>query len=225
MDGIDSRALIFQKFLLSESVENKLRYLFLLNDLFKKDKLSNIFKTYLSETLQEFKADDIPSEYESLVAGKIISEEEYKLGKIKFDDKILHRSRVLRHFTEEGTPIQKTQKDLNNIYKKIRRNRNYFFSAKDLVLIESLEQDGFKIPKEIEKDEIAKNYNVPNSLINLLNNDEIGLLVLKFVEIIGEDEIESLDAETIYFMTHILNKAKLVKFRNKVIVASLPSRY
>ena len=62
-------------------------------------------------------------------------------------------------------------------------------------------------------------------MINLLNNDELGLLILKFVEIIGEDEIENLDAETIYFITHILNKAKLVKFRNKVIVASLPSRY
>jgi hypothetical protein len=225
LDGIDSRALIYQKYLLSESVEKKLKYIFLLNDLFKKEKLSNVFKSYLSETLKEFEADDIPNEYESLVANNIVSEEEYKLGRIKFDDKILHRSRILRHFTDVGTPSQKTQKDLDNIYKKIKRNRNYFFSAKDLVLIESLEEDGFTIPKEIEKSEIAKNYNIPGSLINLLNNDELGLLILKFVEIIGEDEIENLDAETIYFITHILNKAKLVKFRNKVIVASLPSRY
>ena len=225
MDGISSRALIYQKFLLSENEESKLRYLFLLKDLFKKEKLSNVFKKYLSETLKEFETNNIPEEYASLVANNIISEDEYKLGKIKFDDKILHKSRVLRHFTDEGVPIQKTQKDLNNIYKKIKRNRSYFFSAKDLVLIESLELDGFRIPKEIKINEIAKNYNVPDSLINLLKNDELGLLVLKFVEIIGEDEIEKLDSETVYFMTHILNKAKLIKFRNKVIIASLPSRY
>ena len=35
----------------------------------------------------------------------------------------------------------------------------------------------------------------------------------KFVEIIGEDEISILDPETIYFITNILNKAKLIKFR------------
>ena len=46
----------------------------------------------------------------------------------------------------------------------------------------------------------------------------------KFVEIIGEDEISILDPETIYFITNILNKAKLIKFRNKVLVSALPLR-
>ena len=78
----------------------------------------------------------------------IISEEEYKLGKIKFDDKILHRSRVIRFYTEEGTPKQKSQKNLNSIYKKIKKNKNYFFSAKDLALIESLRQMVFRYPRE-----------------------------------------------------------------------------
>ena len=39
--------------------------------------------------------------------------------------------------------------------------------------------------------------------MKLIENDEIGLLALKLVEIIGEDEIHNLDAETIYFITHI----------------------
>ena len=48
-----------------------------------------------------------------------------------------------------------------------------------------------------------------------MKNQEIGLLALKFVEIIGEDEISDLDPETVYFITHILNKAKLTRFRDQ----------
>ena len=131
---------------------------------------------------------------------------------------------MLRFYTDINTPAQKTQKDLNNVYKKIRKNKKYFFSAKDLALIESLKTDGFSIPGEIKTTEIAKQYSVPKNLLDLLENDETGLLALKFVEIIGEDEISILDPETIYFITNILNKAKLIKFRNKVLVSALPLR-
>ena len=71
---------------------------------------------------------------------------------------------------------------------------------------------------------MAKRYSVPDSLINLLNNKEIGLLALKFVEIIGEDEISNLDPETIYFITNILNKAEIIKLRNKILITALPLR-
>jgi len=61
-------------------------------------------------------------------------------------------------------------------------------------------------------------------LLELANNNEIGLLALKFVEIIGEDEISDLDPETIYFITNILNKAGIIKLRNKLLVTALPLR-
>ena len=223
-DGIDSRALIFQKFLLSDNTENKIKLLFLLKDLFKKDDLSNIFTQFLSDRLKEIDQNKIPENYQQVVEKNIISEEEYKLGKIKFDDKILHRSKVIRHYVEDDKLIKKSQKDFNNIYKKIKKNKNYFYSAKDLALVESLELDGFLIPKEIKHTELAKQYSVPEGLLNLVKNEELGLLSLKFVEIIGEDEIYNLDPETIYFITHILNKAKLIKFRNKVLITALPLR-
>ena len=131
---------------------------------------------------------------------------------------------MLRYYTEEDTPPQKTQKDLNNVYKKIKKNKKYFFSAKDLVLIESLANDGFVTPKEINYKEFAKKYSVPDSLITLVANRESGLLALKFVEIIGQDDVYNLDPETIYFITNILNKAQLTKFRNKILVTALPLR-
>ena len=67
-------------------------------------------------------------------------------------------------------------------------------------------------------------YSIPEGMLKLLQNGEVGMLSLKFVEIIGEDEIYDLDAETIYFMVNILNKAKIINFRNKVLSAALPLR-
>ncbi|OUW60448.1 MAG: hypothetical protein CBD63_03575 [Candidatus Pelagibacter sp. TMED203] len=226
LDEVDARALIFQKYLLSDNPENRIKLLLLLKDISKRANLLNIFKEFISDNLKEIaeeESEDIVKEYEAVFKRNIITEQS-KLGKVKFDDKILHRSRVIRFYTDINTPVQKTQKDLNNVYKKIRKNKKYFFSAKDLALVESLKIDGFSIPEEIKTNEIAKQYSVPKNLLDLAENDETGLLALKFVEIIGEDEISILDPETIYFITNILNKAKLIKFRNQVITSALPLR-
>tara|TARA_B100001741_G_scaffold312666_1_gene316542 strand:+ start:1136 stop:2878 length:1743 start_codon:yes stop_codon:yes gene_type:complete len=224
LDGIDSRALIFQKFLLSDNTENKIKLLFLLKDLFKKDNLMNVYTKFLSDRLEELDEDGIPESYVEIVKKNIVSENVYQLGKIKYDDKILHRSKVIKYYTEENSSKQKSQKNLKSVYKKIKKNRNYFFSAKDLALIESLNSDGISIPEEINFKEISKKYSVPQNLLNLTINEESGLLALKFVEIIGEDEISELDPETVYFIVHILNKANLIKFRNKVLTVALPQR-
>ncbi len=224
LDGIDSRALIYQKFLLSDNIENKLKYLFLLKDLFKKDNLSNVYTKFLSDNLKSLNTDEIPDSYKNIVKRHIISEKDIKLGKIKYDDKILHRSRVLRHFTLEKNPIKKTQKDFDNVYKKIKRNKNYFFSAKDLALVESLKYDGIEIPKEINFKKISDKYSVPDNLLDLVKNNEKGFLALKIVEIIGEDEVTNLDPETIYFITHLLNKTNLIEFRNEILSSALPLR-
>ncbi len=224
LEALESRALIYQKFLLSDSPTKKIEMLVLLKDLFKKDNLSNIFTIFMSERLKEINTADIPDSYKNIVEENIVSEEELKLGKIKYNDKILHKSRVVKYYTEPETPVKKVQKDLENIYKKIRRNKNYFFSVKDLVLVESLLMDGVKIPKEIKYKKISEKYSVPENLLKLQEDNKIGLLALKFVEILGEDEVYDLDPETIYFITNILNRAKLIKFRNKIITVALPSR-
>ena len=120
--------------------------------------------------------------------------------------------------------LNKKLKKTLTAYLKNKKIESIFYSAKDLALIESLETDGFLIPKEIGHSEIAKDYPIPKGLLSLMKNQEIGLLALKFVEIIGEDEISDLDPETVYFITHILNKAKLTRFRDQVLITALPLR-
>ena len=46
LQSYEARALIFQKYLLSEDNKTKVEYLFIFEDLFKKDKLSNIYSKF-----------------------------------------------------------------------------------------------------------------------------------------------------------------------------------
>ncbi|MDB3857843.1 hypothetical protein N9305_00395 [Pelagibacteraceae bacterium] len=222
-DSIDARALIYQKYLLSDSAESKVRLLFVLKDLFKKDNLSNIFVKFLSDKLKSIDTEKIPQSYQEIVQKNIVTDEEFKLGRIKFDDKILHRSRLLKYFQDEMDQ-KKAQKDFVKIFKKIRKNKKYFFSAKDLALVESLVNDGFEIPKDFNYQKISKKYIIPSNLLQLAKGDESAFLTLKLVEIIGEDEAYDLDPETIYFITHLLNQNNLKKIRNEILISALPDR-
>ena len=224
LDDIESRALIYQRFLLSDNSKRKLDLLFLLKDLFKKAKLVNVYSEFLSDRLKEFDNKEIPKEYEKVVERNILQDSNEQKKRIKYDDKTLHKSKLIRYFFEKDYPVKKTQKELDNIFKKIKRNRNYFYSAKDLAVLDSLKQDGIKLPKEIEFENLSKNYSVPNNLIDLVKKNEKGFLALKIVEIIGEDEVSNLDSETIYFLTYLLNRLELKEFRNTILSSALPLR-
>ncbi len=222
-DNIDARALIYQKYLLSDNQENKIKLLFLLKDLFQKDDLSNVYSKFFSDKLKEINLNKVDDSYKEVVEKYIINEEKVLKGKIKFDDKILHRSKLIRYFNNE-IDQKKAQKDFLRIYKKIKKNRKYFFSAKDLALVESFAKDGIEIPKDLNYLEISKKYNVPSNLLKLGKSNESAFLTLKLVEIIGEDEAYNLDPETIYFITHLLNQNDLKNIRNEILISALPQR-
>tara|TARA_B100000941_G_C28493304_1_gene549308 strand:+ start:185 stop:1924 length:1740 start_codon:yes stop_codon:yes gene_type:complete len=223
LNKTDARSLIYQKYLLSENVDSKLEYLFLLDDLFKKDKKTYIFSKFLSDSLKQIGVDNIPESYKEISQKKILSDEEIELGKVKYNDKILHQSKIIKFYLEKEEE-KKTQKDINRIFKKISKNKKYFYSAKDIALTESLVKDGFKIPSNFNYVEIAEKYEVPKNLLQLIKNEQNAFLILKIVEIIGEDEPHQLDPETIYFITNLLNETGLKKIRNKVLISALPQR-
>ncbi len=219
----DSRALIYQKYLLSEANETKIEYLFLLEDLFKKSNLINIYSKFLSDTIVKMGVENLPESFQEVAQSRIISDEDALLGKVKYNDKILHQSKILKYYVE-GENKKKIQKDIDRIFKKVSKNKKYFISAKDLALADALITDGFILPSNFKYNELAKKYNVPNNLLQLIDNDQKAFLALKVVEIIGEDEPYELDPETIYFVTNLLNKMDLVTIRNKVLNSALPKR-
>jgi len=224
LNGYESRSLIYQRILLSDNTENKLNLLFLLKDLFEKDKLTNVYTKHLSDILKKMDPKDIPDNFVKIVKRNIISEDVSVLGKIKYDDKVLHRSKVIKIFTEKNPNKKKIKKDFSNVYKKIKRNKKYFFSIKDVILLETLSSDGLKIPKELDINKLSEKLTIPTNINLLVENNEIGLLMLKLVEIIGSDDIQNLDPETLYFIVNILNKAKIKKVRNQILNLTLPLR-
>ena len=224
LKGYESRSLIYQRILLSDNTENKLNLLFLLKDLFEKDKLTNVYTKHLSDILKKMDPKDIPDNFVKVVKSNIILEDVSVLGKIKYDDKVLHRSKVIKIFTEQNPNKKKIKKDFANVYKKIKKNKKYFFSIKDVILLETLSSDGLEIPKGLDINKLSENLTIPANINLLVKNNEIGLLMLKLVEIIGSDDIQNLDPETLYFIVNILNKAKMKKVRNQILNLTLPLR-
>ena len=222
-ENTESRALIYQKFLLSEDINSKIKYLFLLEDLFRKDGLQSVYSKVLSDRLSEIGLENIPEEFQEIAQNRVKADKENNMGKIKYNDKILHQSRIIRFYIEEEDE-KKVQKDIDRIFKKIGKNRKYFYSAKDLALVDTLLKDGFKIPDNINEKQLSAKYDVPKNLLKLIEKKQNAFLALKIVEIIGEDEPYQLDPETIYFITNLLNEMGLIQIRNKVLISALPLR-
>ena len=130
-------------------------YLFLLEDLFKKDNLNNVFSKVLSNNLQKIGIENIPKKYKETVEFRIGKNEKTVLGKVKYNDKILHQSKILKFYLENEEE-KKIQKEINKVFKKINKNKKYFFSAKDLALVDTLSRDGFSIPNNFKIEELSE---------------------------------------------------------------------
>jgi hypothetical protein len=219
----EARPLLYQKYLLSEDNDNKIEYLLILEELFKKENFLNIYSKFLSDKIEEIGVENLSEKYQEVAQSRIINDNEFLLGKIKYNDKILHQSKIIKFYVEEESE-KKIQKDIDKIFKKISKNRKYFFSAKDLALADSLIKDGFSLPAYFDYNELSKKYEIPKNLLKLIENNQNAFLTLKIVEIIGEDEPHQLDPETIYFITNLLNKMNLKQIRNIVFNSALPLR-
>ena len=216
-----ARALIYQSMLLTDGIEKKINLAFLLKDLFIKDKILSVYVEELSSVLKSIDPDLIPEAYAELVEQNLNSE---LTKKIKFDNDILHRSKVIKHFLDENQKLSKTEKDFKSVYKKIKKNKKYFISIRDIVVLESLAADGVSLPKDLDYTALSSQLTVPKNLEDLASQNQIGLVMLKIVEIIGEDNISDLDPETVYFLNKILNELNLKKIRNNILSEALPVR-
>jgi hypothetical protein len=216
-----ARALIYQSLKLSDNVERKINLAFLLKDLFKKDKILNVYIEELSSILKSIDREKIPKDYIELVDKNL---EKKLANNIEFNNDILHRSKVIKHFLDNSKKVSRTEKDFKSVYKKIKKNKKYFISIKDIVVLDSLAADGIKLPSELDLSQLSFELTVPKNLYDLANQNQIGLVMLKIVEIIGEDNISDLDPETIYFLNKILNSLNLKKIRNNILSQALPIR-
>jgi len=220
LPNFEARALIYQGILLTKEPSGKIKLIKLLKDLFEQDKISNAFDDKLVKFLKEIHETEVPSNYTSFYHFYLQNSITNK-KKIEFNNKIIHQSKLLNYFKEDYNK-KNIDKDLEYLLKKIKKNKKYFFQIKDQILLESLKADGVQIPKKYENIYEPTEANIPYDIQVLINNNEIGLALLRFVEIIGEDKIIDVDSETLYFIISALNQLNTYQLRNKILLKVLP---
>ena len=216
----EARALLYQGVLITKETPEKIKLIKLLKDSFEKDGISEAFDTKLDELLNKIDETKIPSNYTNFYQAywkDTIKDNK----KIKFNEKIIHQSKILSYF-QQGTNYKNIDKDLENLLKKIKKDKKYFFSTKDIIMLEALRYDGVNISKKYKNIYEIKDPNIPNDIQILINKGEVGLALLRLVEIIGEDKIIDIGSETFYFIVTILNQLDLDKLRNKLLLKVLP---
>ena len=220
LSNIEARALIYQRSLIESDTEKKLEFLKLLKDLFIKDEYSNAFDIELKQTLETIEPDDVPSNYTTFYFDNI-QEDSIELKDIKFNKDILHQSRLVNYFNGDFAK-SKIEKDLDNFLKKIKKDKKYVLSKKDIMLIESIKSDGIEISKKYEDLYKINESEMPTDIQVMINNNEIGSTVLRIIEVIGQDNLTDLDEDTLYFIISALNQLDIDYIRNKILLKVLP---
>ena len=220
LSNIEARALIYQRSLIESDTEKKLEFLKLLKDLFIKDEYSNAFDIELKQALETIEPDNVPSNFTTFYFDNI-QEESVELKDIKFNKDILHQSRLVNYFNGDFAK-SKIEKDLDNFLKKIKKDKKYVLSKKDIMLIESIKSDGIEISKKYEDLYKINESEMPTDIQVMINNNEIGSTVLRIIEVIGQDNLTDLDEDTLYFIISALNQLDIDYIRNKILLKVLP---
>ena len=217
----NQRALIYQKMLLTVEPNEKLYLARLLKNLFEADNLSNAFNYELSNILISIDETKLTSDLISFYEDNIINENS-PIKKIKFNNKIIHQSKLLNYFVEKKE-IPKIEKETNDLLQNILKDKKYVITTSDEILLESLKYDGVKILKKYS-DRYSSTANIPPDIQVKINNRELGMILLRISEIIGEDKLENLGSETLNFILITLNQLDLDTIRDKIILKTLPMR-
>ena len=215
----EGRALLYQRLLLTSDSIQKLNLSSKLKNSFDEDNLSKAFDEELSKILKTIDENEIPSNY------KIFYEKNRKFNvknkvKIKINNKVIHQSKLLNYFLNK-TSLPRVEKETNDLLKKIKKNKKYSFSKKDIIIIESLKSDGVQILKKYNRLYEYK-LSIPSDINSMIVNGETGLVLLKIADIIGEDEIENLDLDSVSFIVGIMNELKIINLRNEILLEVLP---
>ena len=215
-----SKAILYQRILITTQPEIKLELAKTLKELFIQDGNGNAFKNELIKILKEIKEIEVPSNYTNFYEENINLNNRV-LKKIKINNKVIHQSKLLNHF-REAKQIKSLNKDLNELLKKVKKDKKYFFSTKDIILVESLKSDGAKVLKKYDSLYKINENDMPSDIQVLINNNESGMVLLRLVEIIGQDNLLNIGPETLFFIVNALNQLNIDPIRNRILLKILP---
>ena len=220
LSHIEARALLYQKILLESEMIEKLKLIEILKSSFKKDNLNNAFDNKLKKFLKEMNPTEIPDNltsfyYTNIEIAKNSSDE------IKYNNDVMYQSKLINYFNGDYAK-SKIEKEVNNFLKRIKKNKKYSFSKKDVIFLESLKADGIKISEKYDDLYVTSENEMPTDIQIMINNNESGAALLRIVEVIGQDRLERIDEDTIYFIISALNQLNIDSIRNKILFKVLP---
>ena len=220
LSSIEGKALVYQRLLLAEEPQQKLELMKILKDIFELEGIGNAFDTELEKFLKKIDEKDVPSNFTTFYNQHIKNEETIS-KKIKYNNKILHQSKLINYFNGDYAK-SKIEEDLDKFLKKIKKDKKYFLSKKDIIFLEALKSDGIKISKKYDNLYEIKKSEMPKDIQDKIDNKEIGAALLRIIEVIGPEKIEDIDDDTIYFIMNTLNQLNADLIRNKLLLKVLP---
>ena len=220
LPAIEVRALIYQGILITTDIEKKLELMNALKNSFKIDEIEDAFSDELRNLLRDIDEQEVPSNYTTFYLN-YIDKKENKLTNIKINNKILHQSKLINHFILENG-LSDINKEVNNLLKKIKKDKKYFFSKKDIILIESLKSDGVKVLDKFNTLYELNDYEMPSDIQIFINSGDMAATILRVIEVIGRDELKNIDDDTLYFIISALNQLDIDPIRNKILLKVLP---
>ena len=220
LSAIESRALIYQGILITTEIENKLLLMNALKNSFKNEEMENAFDVELRVFLEEINKDEVPSNFTSFY-NNYINKDKTETATIKINNKVLHQSKLINYFKGGGYKKNVT-KDLNDSLKRIKKDKKYFFSKKDIILVEAFKSDGIKVSEKFKDLYVVKESEMPSDIQIFINSGDIAAAMLRIVEVIGQDEIKDIDEDTLYFIINTFNQLDADPLRNKILLKVLP---
>ena len=220
LSDTEARALIYQRILLESEMIEKLKLLKILKSLFEDKNIGGAFDVELKKFLEQMDPLEIPDNLTSFYYTNISIKKDTN-QKIKFNNDVLHQSKLINYFNGDYSD-SKIERDVNNFLKKIIKNKKYFLSKKDIILLESLKSDGVKIDKKYNNLYKVETSEIPTDLQVMINNDEKGAALLRIVEVIGQDDLDRIDEDTMYFIISTLNQLDMDFIRNRILLKVLP---
>ena len=220
LSRIETRALIYQGILITTEIEYKLQLMNALKNSFKNDGIENAFNIELKAFLKNIEEDKVPSNFTTFYQKNLGSEEIENIN-IKINNKILHQSKLINYLKREKSKNDPT-KDLNDFLKKIKKNKKYFFSKKDVILVEAFKSDGIKILEKYNDLYQINDSEIPSDIQIFVNSGDMAAALLRIVEVIGQDNLNNIDEDTLYFIISTLNQLNADPLRNRILFKVLP---
>jgi len=220
LSPIEGRALVYQRLLLTKEAKLKLELVKILKSIFEEEGIENAFDKELRKFLDEINEEDVPSNFTTFY-NKYVKNDEIIDKKIKFNNKILHQSRLVNYFNGDYSK-SKIEEDLNKFLKKIKKDKKYYFSKKDIIFIEALKSDGIEVSKKYDNLYKINKSEMPADIQLMIDNKEVGAALLRIIEVIGPEKIENIDDDTVYFIINTLNQLNVDLIRNKLLLKVLP---